>query len=85
MVKEVCIDRRFDTEITSRILAHLRENKFGSISEIAEGANTTRITAKKHLERLARRGFLQERQIGLARVFFVSNLENLAVNRRRCL
>jgi DNA-binding MarR family transcriptional regulator len=63
-------------------LAYFGENQLGSISEIAKSAKTTRITAKKHLERLSRSGFLKEKQLGLARVFYVSNFENHAVRRR---
>jgi len=82
MDKEICSDRQIDTGITDRILDYLGENQFGSISEIAKGAKTTRITAKKHLERLSRSGFLKEKQLGLARIFYVSNFENQMVRRR---
>jgi predicted ArsR family transcriptional regulator len=60
---------RSDLNISERILSYLERNRFGSIVDIAIGAKTSRITARKHLERLARSGLLAERQIGIARVF----------------
>ena len=71
--KQVRSDRgstRADPRITERILAHLASSQFSSISEIAVGAKTTRITARKHLERLVRKGVLFEKEMGQFRIFY---------------
>ena len=67
---------RADPRITERILAYLASSQFSSISEIAIGAKTTRITARKHLERLVRKGVLLEREMGQFRIFY-KNMDKL--------
>jgi predicted ArsR family transcriptional regulator len=68
--------RNIDYQITDRIFGFLKENQFGSITQIAEGAKTTRITARKHLERLAKQGVLTERRMGQFRIFYINKLDS---------
>lgn len=67
---------RGDPKITRRILDYLAVRQFSSITEVAAGAKTTRITATKHLERLVQQGDLEERRMAQFRVFY-KNIEKL--------
>ena len=54
------------------ILETLEREAYGlSISEVAVKVGTTRITARKHLERLNRAGVLEEVRKGRMRIFWL--------------
>lgn len=60
---------RYDKSITQRILKSLETNEIGlTICEAAELAGTTRITARKHLDRLMRDGVVEQYVIGRCKV-----------------
>jgi predicted ArsR family transcriptional regulator len=60
-----------DQEITERILGVLEDARISDLTQVAKMAGTTRITAKKHLERLVQEKKLEEYRVGRARIFSV--------------
>jgi len=61
---------KFDIEIQNRIESVLESSDYGlCLTEVAKEAKTTRITARKHLERLRNSGILQEFNKGRLRIF----------------
>lgn len=60
-----------DHRVSERILRVLEGAHIGDITQIAKMADTTRITATKHLQRLVQEKKLKEYRIGRARVFLV--------------
>jgi predicted ArsR family transcriptional regulator len=63
----------YNKEIQRRILNVLRENSPSHISEVARTAGTTRITARKHLERLKRDKTVEELRKGRLRLFVLKD------------
>jgi predicted ArsR family transcriptional regulator len=60
-----------DYEITERILGVLEDMFLCDITQVAKMAGTSRITAKKHLERLAQKNTVEEYKVGRARIFLL--------------
>lgn len=63
------MSENYNQEIRGRILVFLSGTPFAHISEVARGVKTTRITARKHLERLENEGVVREYKKGMLRVF----------------
>ena len=60
----------YDKNIRKRIEHELSGASWGfTITEIAEKVGTTRITARKHLERLEKEGIVEEARKGIMRIF----------------
>ena len=60
----------YNEDIRRRILSHLKVTEFGlSITDVSVLVPTTRITAKKHLERLVRENLARETKKGNLRIF----------------
>ncbi len=59
-----------DLSITERIIEYVQEENLASIAEIASAVGSTTVTVTKHLTRLKDAGFLYERRVGKARVFY---------------
>lgn len=60
----------FSEAIQERILEALKSNSFGlTLCEASALAETQRITARKHLERLSREGRVKEVRKGRCRIF----------------
>jgi len=60
-----------DHEIKGRILGVLEDRHLCDITQAAKMAGTTRITAKKHLERLAQENAVEEYRVGRSRIFLL--------------
>jgi predicted ArsR family transcriptional regulator len=60
-----------DHEITERILGVLEDAHISDLTQVAKMAGTTRITAKKHLERLAQENTVEEYRVGRSRIFLL--------------
>lgn len=58
-------------KIRKKILAVLKNTHISNITQTAKKAGTTRITAKKHLERLAQENTVEEYKVGRARIFLL--------------
>ena len=65
------MEERYDANIRARVVDVLKKEPVASIQEVAREANTMRITAKKHLERLVREGEAIELRKGPARLFML--------------
>lgn len=58
-----------DPEITNRILGAFHNTPVMNLGQVAKLAKTTKITATKHLSRLAKKGTVREYPCGRNRVF----------------
>jgi predicted ArsR family transcriptional regulator len=65
--------KTYNEEIGRRVLEALKENSPSHISEVARTAGTTRITARKHLERLKRDRTVEEIRKGRLRLFVLKD------------
>ena len=70
------LEHPYSQEIRARILKALSNNQILHITEIAKRGNTTRITARKHLERLKREGVVDEIRRGSLRLFVLKDTGN---------
>lgn len=66
---------KYDEGVRARIVDVLSNEPVVSIQEVAIKAKTMRVTAKKHLERLAREGLVIELRKGPARLFMLKESE----------
>ena len=68
-----CLEQEFhprsNKEIAARILRIVRLDKAICISEVAEAAGCSSITARKNLCKMVKAGLAVEKRIGKARVF----------------
>ena len=70
-----------DINIERRIVRIISESTLGmNISETAKMAETTRITALKHLERLKKRNVLSEVKKGRMRIFCIVKRERRSIS-----
>ena len=67
---------QYNTIIRDRVLESINSSDYGlCITEVARNAKTTRITARKHLERLKREGEINENVHGRVRIFHLDTIK----------
>ena len=63
--------KQYDEKIRVRVIGVLHAEPVASIAEVATKAQTMRVTAKRHLERLVNDGLAIEMKKGPARLFML--------------
>jgi DNA-binding transcriptional ArsR family regulator len=63
----------YNKEIRKQILKLLKNGQPCYVSKVARAVNTTRITAKKHLERLNKEGIAEQIREGRVCLFRIKN------------